>query len=97
MSAPGFTAEASLRPTPYKHRGTAVSSSYAPAKVVPMQDSTAAHILPWPPPWMQRVPCCVDFGGRPYCTYSYVPAWYQCEVTYTPYACWSCYPPRLHL
>ncbi len=95
---PGFTAEASIRPTIGKYKENTVFGSSGAVEVLPMQEFTAAPIamqnLVWPPPWEKRVPCCrSDQFGRPRCAYNYYPVWYQCEVSYTPFACWICYPP----
>lgn len=97
MKVPGFTAEVSLGRTIGKYRANTVFGSSPASEVSPMQEFTAGPIAAqsriWPFPWEKRVPCCVSFNGRPYCTYYYVPVWYQCEVTYNPYACWVCRPP----
>jgi hypothetical protein len=97
MNVPGFTAEASLGRAPSHFWGNVVSCNSAAVEILPMQEFTSAPTASgsrlWPPPWMKRVPCCISLFGRPYCTYSYVPVWYQCDVIYNPYACWICRPP----
>lgn len=98
MSVPGFTAEASIGPKTGKHLGGTVFGSSGVFGVLPPQGLgaavTPAQYFPWPPPWMKRVPCCTadPIDGRPRCTYYYVPIWYQCQVHYNPYACWTCSP-----
>jgi len=101
MNVPGFTAEASLGWTKAKSQRSTVSGSSSATTVLPMQGFTAAPVAMrsriWPPPWEKGVPCCTpDSVGRPHCTYYYVPVWYQCEVFYTPFACWICGPPVIH-
>jgi hypothetical protein len=89
MTLPGFTAEASLRPAIYKYQGETVFGSSGAVEVLPMQEFTTAPLrtldLLSPLPWQKQVHCCFrDRYGRPHCTYSYVPVWYDCDVLYNP-------------
>ena len=97
MNVPGFTAEASLSRTMGRYQGNSVFGGSDALQVSPMQEFMAAPMAAqsrsWPLPWEKKVWCCSSFNGRPYCTYYYVPVWYQCEVIYNPYACWVCRPP----
>jgi hypothetical protein len=100
MNMPGFTAQASLSRTMGKYQGNAVFSNSRANEVLPMQGFAAAaletHNLVWRP-FEKLAWCCSDWHGRPLCAYYYVPVWYDCDVTYTPYACMFCHPPVLHL
>lgn len=99
MNVPGFTAEASVGRATANFSGNVVYRNSAAVGILPMQEITSAlsagESRLSASPWMKRVPCCVALFGRPYCTYSYVPVWYQCDVIYNPYACWICRPPVL--
>jgi hypothetical protein len=98
MTLPKFTAAASLNPTTGQYRTKTAFNGSRAAEVLAVQESTAVSTLYWPPglcrPWEKRVWCCEPEwpGGRPYCTYSCVPLWWQCRETFTPYSCWTCTP-----
>jgi hypothetical protein len=95
MKMPGFTAEASLGPAIEPYRGGVLFGSTRQAGVSPSQQSTAASLLGIHP-WQKRVHCCCyDFYGRPFCSYRWVPIWYDCETTSIGdcYSCEICHPP----
>ncbi len=94
MNMPGFTAEASLRPTIGKYQGNTVFGGSGAAQILPMQELTIAPNLVWPRPWEKLVPCCFyDYSGKPRCSYHPVPLWYWCERLPTELTCFVCYPP----
>jgi hypothetical protein len=43
--------------------------------------------------WEKLEHCCIDYFGRPMCTYFVVPVWYDC-FPLTP-TCFTCRPPGL--
>ena len=60
-----------------------------------MQQSTVGSLLSFRP-WQKQVHCCCyDFYGRPSCSYSWVPVWYNCETIALGncYSCQICRPP----
>lgn len=97
MNMPGFTAEVSLSRTMGKYQSKKAFGHSAEVEALQMQEfgrlSGAEQGLSRLAPWEKRVPCCTLFDGRPYCSYSYVPVWYDCDVIYTPLPCWICRPP----
>jgi len=100
MSLPQFTAEMALSEVSQRYRGKRVIR-FSFAGAIPMQEPEPSAALAsrfWPPPFYKRVPCCLPDPldpGRPRCTYSYLPVWWNCAVLSTPYACWICSPPQI--
>lgn len=98
MALPGFTAEASVIPAMYRYQVETVFGSLGAVEILPMQELTTTPLrtpeLLSPFPWRKQVHCCFrDRYGRPHCTYSYVPVWYDCDTVYNPLPCQICHPP----
>ena len=85
MTIPRFTAEASLAPARGQYWVNRGVDSSRKLGISPMQQVTNAPL--------KRVPCCVDYFGKPMCTYYWVPAWFTCvPLTLDGPTCFVCYP-----
>jgi hypothetical protein len=92
MTIPRFTAEASLGPARGQYRVNRGMESSRGLGVTPMQQVTNASLFSGIHSW-KRVPCCVDYFGKPMCTYYWVPAWFTCvPLTLGGPTCFVCYP-----
>jgi hypothetical protein len=86
MTIPGFTAEASVTKIMSKYR-------VGPNAALSTQGVTPTFVQPFPFPWLKQTHCCVEYEGKPQCTYSYVPIWFTCvDISPEGPSCEYCYP-----
>ena len=91
MTIPRFTAEASLAPARGQYQANRGMDTSWKLGISPMQEVTNASPFSGFHSW-KRVPCCVDYFGKPMCTYSWVPSWFTCVALTTNPICYVCYP-----
>ena len=92
MTIPRFTAEASLAPARGQYRANRGADNSRKVGTSPiMQQATDASLFSGLIP-LKRVPCCVNYFGKPVCTYYWVPAWFNCVPLTRDPTCFVCYP-----